>query len=81
MSGPRLPNLHRKASVGPKVRWNIKVPAELAAVLENHFWSSTLGKPIYGKRNALIVKLLTDYVEANQLDRAVVTILPPTEVA
>lgn len=57
----------RKAAIGPKVKWNIKVPAELAAIIENHFWSTTLGKPIYGKRNALIVEKLWEYVHENNL--------------
>lgn len=63
----RRPSLHRKAPSGPKVKWNIKVPAELAAIIENHFWSSTHGKPIYGKRNELIVSKLWEYVRENNL--------------
>jgi len=61
------PNFHRKAAAGPKVKWNIKVPVELAAIIENHFWSSTHGKPIYGKRNELIVSKLWEYVRENNL--------------
>lgn len=55
------------------VKWNLTIPAELAAIVETHFWSQSHAKPAYGARNALVVELLWTWANTHGMQ------LPPRE--
>lgn len=63
-----VPNLRRRKSTRPpSVRWNIYVPFDIAAIIDNEFWSAAYGKPMYGRRQELVIKLLRDYIAEHKL--------------
>jgi hypothetical protein len=57
----------RKTTRPPSVRWNIYVPFDIAAIIDNEFWSNAYGKPMYGKRQELIIELLRNYIATHKL--------------
>ena len=51
----------RKSTSELTVRWTLVVPAQLAAVLEEHFFDPIHRKFRYGSRNRLLIHLLEQY--------------------
>lgn len=67
----------RKAKPGFRVKWTLKIRAELASIIEQYFWSELNGKPIYGRRTALVEQLLEEWVEQNIRPQTIAEAPPP----
>ena len=57
----------RRSTRPPSVRWNIFIPADIAAIIDNSFWSHVYQKPMYGKRQELVIELLRAHIAQNNL--------------
>ena len=62
-----MPSRRRPHSTELTVRWTVVIPAQLAAVLEEHFFDPIHHKFRYGSRNKLLVHLLEQYVQEQNL--------------
>ncbi len=62
-----MPRRRRRAiaSVGLYVRWNLSIPADIAAQVETQFFDPITKKPRYGERNKLVTTLLREWVQRN----------------
>lgn len=57
----------RPRAAEPIVVWKLSMPQSLAVQVEELIMDPVKGKPIYGERSALIVRLLEEWVEKKPL--------------
>jgi hypothetical protein len=50
----------------PFVKWNLNIPATLAARVEMRYYDPTHQKPRYAERSKLVTRLLVEWVEAEE---------------
>lgn len=62
----------RPPSLNPSVPWKVHVPATQAGKIELLLLDRARGKPLYGARNTLIVKLLDLWIESYQRGEMIV---------
>lgn len=57
----------RRANVDPRIEWKVSLDATIAARVEDIVFDHLSGKPAYGKRSALIERLLTLWLDGGDM--------------
>lgn len=58
-----MPRFGRRSNSEPWTPWKLTIPASLAGTVEFLLLDPTLGKPTYGSRNTLVVRLLEAWLK------------------